>query len=257
MCRIVMSYVICGAVMLSMATKVSVATQWLNGNGDGKWSTAANWSTGKIPVKNGDGTTGDAIINQAGVNACNIDGNQAIAECTWMHVGSTGIGQLNVVGGGQIGVPQWNGISWVVQAFELFMSLNGGDSIINIDGSGAQPSQLRGEAWHIGATGDTTSITTVYGGKQTVNVTNGGIMTMVWWGNWMGPNATINVVNSTLQELGGWGLVMADSARIILHGNNAVVQFDCGLIEPWYTSQYNLVAGLLAAGKIITGSPRC
>jgi len=227
MCRVVMSYVICVAVVLSMATKVSVAADWLNTTADGKWGTAANWSTGVVPTMTPD-VNGNAIINQSGVNACTINGTMAQGVCQWMHIS----GELNVVAGGLIGFPIWG-------PGETFMGENGA-GVLNIDGAG---SIARSEGWRIGG-----NATTLYPGPATVNITNGGKMTGVWWDNYIRGNATINIISGTMEILGTAIFDINDGAVIKISGTSQLT------LE---TDRRTLINGYIAAGKITSPSSRC
>ena len=242
MCRIVTSYIVCVAAVLSMATKVSVANDWLNATLDGRWDTAANWSQGVVPTMTPD-VNGNVNITPSGTgsNACVLDGTMSQAVCQWLHIN----GELKVVAGGRMGEPIWG-------PGETFLGENG-DAVITIDGNN---SHLRSEAWHLGATGTTTTIDTNYPGTCTVNVTNGGMMTMVWWGNWIGPKSTINLINGTLRELGDWGLLIAKGGKIIMSGKNALIQFQETQVYD-ANEQFKLLTALVAAGKIVSNSPRC
>jgi len=243
MCRIVMSYIVCVVVVLSMAMKVSAVTnEWTNATGDRRWSTPGNW-LGGVPVMQPNDEHGRPTINMSGDNAPVIDGTMPQGVCQWLHVGNGPQGgTLNVLAGGVIGQPIWG-------PGETFLG-EGGNAVINIDGPG---SLLRSEGWRIATLGD--SNTSEYPGTVTINITNGGTMVMVWWRNYIGSKGTINIINGTLRELGSWGLDIHDGGKINMNGNNAMIEFE--EVNPDPCSMYKVLEGLLAAGKITSGSPRC
>ncbi|KKT05444.1 MAG: hypothetical protein UV78_C0023G0024 [Parcubacteria group bacterium GW2011_GWA2_43_17] len=86
MCRKTM-LVVCLMVVLSIVTQVLAANDWTNTTGDGKWSTAANWTEGVVPTATQD-TFGDPRINLTGANACTIDGTMPQAVAQWLHIGN-------------------------------------------------------------------------------------------------------------------------------------------------------------------------
>lgn len=160
---------------------------WTNGTGDGEWNTAGNWQEGAFPLTVPD-QTGAAYIGLSGVDACVIDGTQAQAQAQWVWLGVGGPGELNVVAGGLLGTPIWG-------PGETFVGNDGAgceyNGVLNIDGAG---SIARSEKWMIGsAPGGPTGV---------VNITNGGNMTGVWWGNYVVDTGTINIIDGTMTILG-------------------------------------------------------
>jgi hypothetical protein len=228
MCR-AMRYIICVAVVLSTVVNVS-ATEWANTTGNGKWGTGANWSSGAAPVMNGDSITGNAVINLTGSNACVVDGTQAQAFCTWMHVGSIGPGTLNVVAGGKIGVPTSN-------PFQAFVGEAGSAGVVNIDGAGTV---MRAEQWLIGsAAGD---------GSGVVNITNGGEMISVWWGMHVYSTGTINIISGKMTILGAGPFVIDNGGLIKISGASTLT------LDTDRTAE---MSALIAGGKITGSSSRC
>ncbi|MCX5677846.1 MAG: hypothetical protein NTY76_01930, partial [Candidatus Omnitrophica bacterium] len=66
---------------------------WLNASGDGKWSTAGNWSTGAVPI-----STDSVIFNTASVSNCSVDQAATVANFT-LDTGYTGTVTLSATSG--------------------------------------------------------------------------------------------------------------------------------------------------------------
>jgi hypothetical protein len=66
---------------------------WTNGSGDGKWSTAANWSTGVVPQ-----TTDSVYFSTASTSSCSVDTNPTIVNLT-LGTGYTGTVTLSATSG--------------------------------------------------------------------------------------------------------------------------------------------------------------
>ena len=224
MCRKVV-YMACVAAMLSMAMQVLAANDWTNTTGDGKWSTAANWSEGIVPTITPD-SIGDPRINLTGANACTIDGTMPQAVAQWLHIGNFWgeTGTLNVVAGGKIGTPIWG-------TGETFV---GGENtsatgILNIDGAG---SVAKSEGWRIGSA-------TL--GSAVVNITNGGVMQGGTWDNYIRATATVNIMSGGVMQMMGVSQFVVDGV-IDISGPTSLL-----LLE---TDRLPLVNALIAAGKI-------
>jgi len=239
----VMSYLVCVALVLSMATQVFAANEWANTSTDGKWSTAANWDTTdpgppivlthQVPFTTPD-YRGDARINLTGANACNIDVSMALpanANCQWLHIGDSADGTLNVVNTGSLGTLVWG-------PGEIMMGEAAGKTgVLNVDGVG---SVARGEGLRIGrnAAGQ-------FAGTATVNLTNGGELYGVWWDNWIGNSGTINIDHVSKMWILGAAILQIDGL-INLTGTSAA---DSGVLFV-QTNRKAMVDAYIAAGKI-------
>jgi len=228
-----MSCVVCVAVVLSMATQVSVANDWTNGTGNHKWNTTGNWSLGVVPwcPPSAPDVTHNAIINQSDAGYCRIDGTQPHATCQWMHIGSLAAGgRLDVNNGGTIGGLTGVAGDGIWGPGETFIG-EGGPGVVNIDG----PNSIAiSEKWSIGSAL----------GTGTVNITNGGQMKGVWWGNYIYANGTVNIVGpfSKLWILGEGPLVI--DGLVNLQGAPGEAEF---FVQ---TDRKTLIDGYIAAGKI-------
>jgi len=60
------------------------AVYWTNGSGDGKWSTASNWSGGVVPT-----STDSVYFNNASISNCTVDAAASVANLT-LDTGYTG-----------------------------------------------------------------------------------------------------------------------------------------------------------------------
>ena len=230
MCRKVV-YMACVAAMLSMAMQVLAANDWTNTTGDGKWSTAANWSEGIVPTITPD-SIGDPRINLTGANACTIDGTMPQAVAQWLHIGNFWgeTGTLNVVAGGKIGTPIWG-------TGETFV---GGENtsatgILNIDGAG---SVAKSEGWRIGSAAAF--------GNGTVNITNGGVLQSgtYGWGSYIRATGRVNIRSGSVMQILGTDLVIDNGGVIDISGTSTLILG---------SDQRDLVNGFVTSGKIRGG----
>ena len=227
MCRKTM-LVVCLMVVLSIVTQVLAANDWTNTTGDGKWSTAANWTEGVVPTATQD-TFGDPRINLTGANACTIDGTMPQAVAQWLHIGNFWgeTGTLNVVAGGKIGTPIW-GPGWTYVGGENTSATG----ILNIDGVG---SVMQSEGWCIGSAATF--------GSGTVNITNGGKMLGVWWGTSIRATGRVNISSGGVMQITGVGDFVIDAGGVIdINGLTAKLMLK--------TDRRPLVNALIAAGRI-------
>ena len=219
-------------VVLSMAMEASAQT-WTNGTGDGKWNTAGNWAEGAVPVMVPD-QTGAAYISRSGLDACVLDGTGPQGICQWAWIGTAGTGELNVVAGGLLGTPEWG-------PGETFVGHEGagcnGDGIVNVDGEGTI---ARSERWKIGSD--------VGGRTGVVNITNGGQMVGVWWGNFVYSTGTINLRSGTILILGLGDFAIDDGGVINISGTSTITMDG---------DREVLIQGYIDAGKITGTSSSC
>lgn len=235
----IMSYIIC-VLMLSMATVVS-ANVWTNATGDGKWNTAGNWSFGVVPRTTSDANNyGWAAVDQAGSNACVVDGTTAAtaAHCQWLVLGdSGGDATVNVVAGGQLGTLGWGPGDTVIAR-----TAGSGIGTMNIDGTG---SVAKSESWNIGADTGT--------GKAIVNITNGGKMICGNWGLTIKNTGTVNII--TGEMIANINLATSSPDVNIIDGGKIVIYPSSKLTLP--EDQTALLNGYVAAGKIVGATSRC
>ena len=206
--------------------QVSGADRWTNGTTDGKWSTAANWSNGRVPVVVEDGN-GMAKISLSDANACVIDGTQPEAVCQWLYVGFAGPGTLNIVSGGKLGTPTWG-------PGETFL---GGHSagVVNVDGAG---SVAQSEGWRIGS-----DI-----GSGTLNITNGGSAVAGWWGTNIHSNGRINIISG---DMFIWGNPSSLPGSELTIDAGGLINISLGGTLTLNGDQRTLINGYVADGKIL------
>jgi hypothetical protein len=72
---------------------VAGTVYWTNGSGDGKWSTAANWSTGAVPI-----ATDSVVFNTVSTAHCDVDQAVTLANLN-LNTGYTGTVTLSATPG--------------------------------------------------------------------------------------------------------------------------------------------------------------
>jgi hypothetical protein len=238
MCKKMMYYVMSVILVLSMAMKTSagVWNYFDNDSGDQKWGTASNWKTvdwsaGQIAdtVPNYSSPQTDVYLGFIGYPNVTviIDGTQAAAQFQWLTIGYNTSGRLDIVSGGQLNIP--GGIVFVGGKAYGTSDAYG---VMNVDGAG---SRAIAENWLIGADGPG-------GTAGIVNVTNGGMLSLGWWGTSIGTvgTGTLNIADNSTAFYYGGGLTIGANGKIDVSGTGEFKLFG---------DQTTLANSLVAASK--------
>ncbi len=216
-------------LIMTMATGMAVASTrtWNNSSGDGKWSTAANWSDAKLPAPGDhvvfdetstDACAADDVSNNLGsitmsehfsstvtfaANA--VQGGMELTVSGNITVNSGNlvfIGDPDAVGGGSAGSP--HGIGYTLQAANITIadgaSINADDKGFgNFDGPGSYINRNRGPS---------------HGGTGGSSTDDENLMTMPRYGSVAGPTS----LGSGGNHPGGGAIKLIASGTVTVNG---------------------------------------